>query len=213
MLHGRVVRPPVVGATVRAIDETSVRDVPGLVKVVVRNNFVGVVAERQWQAAQAAEKLKAQWTAGVGLPHQGEFYGSLRHQQPSRDLFVVNSQDVDETLAQAAAVIKATYLHPYQAHAAMGVSCAVADVRDGSHALVGDASVYPTRIGVALLLGLPVDNVRVIYRRGAGCYGLNGADTVSAMRRSFAGRRPARARAALAPRRNGVGELRPGLRY
>src|SRR5262249_52244676 len=117
MLHGRVVRPPAVGATVRALDETSVRDVPGLVKVVVRNNFVGVVAERQWQAVQAAEKLKAQWTVGVGLPHQHEFYDSLRHQQPSRDLFVVNSQDVDETLTQAAAVIKATYLYPYQAHA------------------------------------------------------------------------------------------------
>jgi nicotinate dehydrogenase subunit B len=180
MLHGRVVRPPAVGATLRAVDETSVRDVPGLVKVVIRNNFVGVVAERQWQAVQAAEKLKVQWTAGVGLPHQGEFYDYLRHQQPSRDMLVVNSQDVDATLAQAAAIIKATYLYPYQAHASMGASCAVADVRDGKATLwSATQSVYPTRSGVALLLGLPVDNVRVIYRRGAGCYGLNGADTVS----------------------------------
>jgi nicotinate dehydrogenase subunit B len=180
MLHGRVVRPPAVGAALLAVDETSVRDMPGLVKVVIRNNFVGVVAERQWQAVQAAEKLKTQWTAGVGLPPQGEFYTSLRHQQPSRDLFVVNSQDVDESLAQAAAVIKTTYLHPYQAHASMGVSCAVADVRDGQATLwSATQSVYPTRSGVALLLGLPVDNVRVIYRRGAGCYGLNGADTVT----------------------------------
>jgi CO/xanthine dehydrogenase Mo-binding subunit len=180
MLHGRVVRPPAVGATLLAVDETSVRDVPGLVKVVLKNNFVGVVAERQWQAVQAAEKLKVRWTAGVGLPHQGEFYGYLRHQQPSRDMFVVNSQDVDETLAQAAAVIKATYLYPYQAHASIGASCAVADVRSGKATLwSATQSVYPTRSGVALLLGLPVDNVRVIYRRGAGCYGLNGADTVS----------------------------------
>jgi nicotinate dehydrogenase subunit B len=202
MLHGRVVRPPAVGATVRAVDETSVRDVPGLVKVVIRNNFVGVVAERQWQAAQAAEKLKAQWTAGIGLPPQSEFYNSLRHQQPARDLFVVNSQDVDATFAQAAAVITATYLHPYQAHASMGTSCAVADVRDGKATLwSATQSVYPTRSGVALLLGLPVDNVRVIYRRGAGCYGLNGADTVFLRCGApVAGCRPARPRAALAPR-------------
>src|SRR5215813_8905001 len=180
MLHGRVVRPPAIGATVRAVDETSVRAVPGLVKVVIRNNFVGVVAERQWQAVQAAETLKAQWTAGVGLPPQGEFYDSLRHQQLSRDMFVVNSQDVDETLAQAAAVITATYLYPYQAHASIGASCAVADVRDGKATLwSATQSVYPTRSGVALLLELPVDHVRVMYRRGAGCYGLNGADTVS----------------------------------
>jgi CO/xanthine dehydrogenase Mo-binding subunit len=32
---------------------------------------------------------------------------------------------------------------------------------------------------VAELLGLPVDRVRVIYKRGSGCYGLNGADAVS----------------------------------
>jgi CO/xanthine dehydrogenase Mo-binding subunit len=62
----------------------------------------------------------------------------------------------------------------------MGTSCAVADVREGQATLWSSTqSVYPTRSGVALLLGLPVDHVRVIYRRGAGCYGLNGADTVS----------------------------------
>src|SRR3989475_4873178 len=62
----------------------------------------------------------------------------------------------------------------------MGASCAVADVRSGKATLwSATQSVYPTRSGVALLLGLPVDNVRVVYRRGAGCYGLNGADTVT----------------------------------
>jgi nicotinate dehydrogenase subunit B len=170
MLPGRVVRPPAVGATLRAVDETSGRDVPGLVKVVIKNKFVGVVAERQWQAVQAAETLKAQWTAGVGLPPQHEFYDSLRHQQPARDLWVVNSHDVDEMLAQAAAGIKATYLYPYQAHASIGASCAVADVRDGKATRwSATQSVYPTRSGGASLLGLPVDNVRVMYRRGAGC--------------------------------------------
>ena len=42
MLHGRVVRPPEMGATLLHVDEQSVRSVPGLVKVVVRKNFVGV---------------------------------------------------------------------------------------------------------------------------------------------------------------------------
>ena len=180
MVHGRVVRPPAVGATLIDVDQTAVRTMPGVLQAVVRHNFVGVVAERQWQAMQAADALQARWTAGSGLPPQGEFYTVLRQQQPSRDLFVVNSQDVEAQLAQAAAVIKATYLHPYQAHASMGTSCAVADVRDGQATLWSSTqSVYPTRSGVALLLGLPVDRVRVIYKRGAGCYGLNGADTVT----------------------------------
>src|SRR5215510_13675302 len=152
----------------------------GLLHVVVRQTFVEMVAERQWQGIQAADALKAPWTAGSGLPQQGAFYTGLRQQHPSRDLVVVNSQDVDAHLAQAGAVITATYLHPYQAHASMGTSCAVADVREGRATLWSTTqSVYPTRSGVALLLGLPVDQVRVIYQRGAGCYGLNGADTVT----------------------------------
>ena len=58
MLHGRVVRPPAIGSTVISVDEASVRGLPGVVKVVVRKNFVGVVAETQWQAQQAAGQLK-----------------------------------------------------------------------------------------------------------------------------------------------------------
>ena len=30
-----------------------------------------------------------------------------------------------------------------------------------------------------MLLGLPPDSVRLIYTRGSGCYGLNGADAVT----------------------------------
>ena len=95
MLHGRVVRPPEVGATLAGVDEASVRDMPGFVKVVVKKNFVGVVAQKPWQATQIAAKLKAEWTKGAGLPAQCEFYDYLRNQKPVRDTFIVNSKDVD----------------------------------------------------------------------------------------------------------------------
>jgi CO/xanthine dehydrogenase Mo-binding subunit len=179
MLHGAVVRPPAVGATIVSADESSIRSLPGVVKVVVRNNFVGIVADKPWHAMQAASRLKVAWTDGSGLPSQRDFYDYLR-QQPSRDAFVVNSKDVDETLARSAAVLEATYLHPYQMHGSMGSSCAVADVQ-GNKATVWSAtqSAYPTRSGVALVLGIPAENIRVIFTRGAGCYGINGSDTVS----------------------------------
>ena len=179
MLHGAVVRPPSAGATLASADEYSVRGMPGVVKVVVRKNFVGVVAEKPWQAMQAAAKLKAVWTPAAALPPQQDFYEYLR-KQPSRDAFVVNSGDVDGALAKAAAVVKATYLHPYQMHGSMGTSCAVADVKGGKATVWSPTqSAYPTRAGVAALLGLQPDDVRVVFTRGAGCYGLNGADTVS----------------------------------
>jgi CO/xanthine dehydrogenase Mo-binding subunit len=179
MVHGRVVRPPEFGSTVANVDENSVQRVPGLIKVVVRNNFVGVVAEKQWQAAQAAKNLKVTWKPGPGLPAQKDFYDYMR-KQPSREVMLVNSDDVDNKLKSASRVLKATYLHPYQAHGSMGSSCAVADVQ-ADHATVWSAtqSVYPTQHGISALTNLPLDSVRVIFIRGSGCYGLNAADTVS----------------------------------
>jgi CO/xanthine dehydrogenase Mo-binding subunit len=179
MLHGAVVRPPSVGATLVSVDESSVRSIDGLVKIVVKNNFVGVVAERWWQASRAASALKANWDGSQALPPPGGLYEWLRS-RPSRDAYVVNSRDLDEVLSRSRSVMKATYLHPYQMHGSIGTSCAVADVK-GDKATIWSAtqSAYPTRSGVAKLLGLVADNIRVIFVRGSGCYGINGADTVS----------------------------------
>ena len=179
MLHGRVVRPPAVGATVMSVDEGSVKNLAGVVKVVVKKNFVGVVAEKPWQAIQAASQLKVTWSAGAGLPSHATFYAHMRT-QPARDALAVDSKDVEQRLAAAATVLKATYLHPYQMHGSMGSSCAVADV-EGEKATVWSPTqgVWYQKSTVAMLLGLKPENVHVIFRRGSGCYGLNGADTVT----------------------------------
>ena len=179
MLHGRVVRPPAVGATVMSVDEGSVKNLAGVVKVVVKKNFVGVVAEKPWQAIQAASQVKVTWSAGAGLPSHATFYAHMRT-QPARDALAVDSKDVEESLAAAATVLKATYLHPYQMHGSMGSSCAVADV-EGEKATVWSPTqgVWYQKSTVAMLLGLKPENVHVIFRRGSGCYGLNGADTVT----------------------------------
>ena len=179
MLHGQVVRPPAVGATLIGVDETSVRDVPGLVKVVVKKNFVGVVAGKPWQALEAARKLKAEWTRGTGLPGHKDFHDHMR-KQPARDTRLVDSKDVDQKLKEAATVTSATYLHPYQMHASLATSCAVADVR-GENATIWSPTqaIYPHRNTAALVLGLQPENVRVVFRMGSGCYGINGAETVS----------------------------------
>ena len=179
MLHGRVVRPPAVGATVMSVDEGSVKNLAGVVKVVVKKNFVGVVAEKPWQAIQAASQVKVTWSAGAGLPSHATFYAHMRT-QPARDALMVDSKDVEERLAAAATVLKATYLHPYQMHGSMGSSCAVADV-EGEKATVWSPTqgVWYQKSTVAMLLGLKPENVHVIFRRGSGCYGLNGADTVT----------------------------------
>jgi CO/xanthine dehydrogenase Mo-binding subunit len=179
LVHGRVVRPPEIHATLERVDEKSVEHIPGLIKVVVRKNFVGVVAEKQWQAVQAAKELKVSWHSGPALPAQKEFYDYMR-KLPSRQVLLVDSKDVEAKLNSAVHVLKATYSHPYQAHGSVGASCAVADVHP-DHATIWSPtqSVYPTRHSISVLTGLPLESVRVIFVRGSGCYGLNAADTVT----------------------------------
>jgi len=180
MLHGKVVRPPAVGATLVNVDEDSVKDMPGLVKVVVKKNFVGVVAEKPWQALQAAAKLKIEWTPGSGLPSHADFYEHLRNQKPTRDTLLVDSKDVEQKLAEAATVLNATYHHPYQMHGSVGSSCAVADVqRDKATIYSSTQAVWYQRNTAAMVLDLKPENLHLIYRPGSGCYGLNGADTVT----------------------------------
>jgi nicotinate dehydrogenase subunit B len=168
------------GATVASVDENSVRHIAGVTKVVVRRNFVGVVAETQHAATLATRQLMVKWNPGPGLPAQKTFFEHMR-KQPSHDTLSVDSGNVEKELANAGnRVLRALYTYPYQMHGSVGTSCAVADVRAGK-ATVWSAtqSAYPTRSIVAKLLGMPLESVRVMYVRGSGCYGLNGADAVS----------------------------------
>jgi nicotinate dehydrogenase subunit B len=180
MLHGRVVRPPSTNGAVAGVDGRSIEGMPGVVRVVVKNNFVGVVAEKPWQAIQAAAALKVTWTPGAALSPQSDFHTRLRGQTPTRDTRMVDSGDVDTALASNGTVVRATYLYPYQMHGSVGTACAVADVQ-GDKATIWAASqaVWPLRSSAALVLGFQPENIRVVFKQGPGCYGINGADTVA----------------------------------
>lgn len=166
MLHGRVVRPPQLGATL-----VSVGKIAGA-QVVVKANFIGVVAETQYAAMVAAQRLEVVWKPGPALPPQPTFFDWLRA-QPAHDQVNVDGEAMVPTH-------RATYTFPYQSHGSVGPSCAVADVRgDGATVWSPTQSAFPTRSCIAMLLGVAVDKVRVVFKRGSGCYGLNGADAVS----------------------------------
>src|SRR2546427_1753435 len=104
MLHGRVIRPPKIGSTLVSIDESSVSGVAGLVKIVREGNFLGVVAEREEQAIEAARLLKVEWTGGRTLPDYNDLHLSVRGSKPVKTDVVLNSGNVDSALAGAAKV-------------------------------------------------------------------------------------------------------------
>ena len=179
MLYGAVVRPPAIGANLLNVDESSLRDLSGIVKVVVKRDFVGVIADGPWQAIQGAKQLAVSWSNGTKLPAQSDIYEQLR-EQPALDTLVVDSGDVDEKMIAATSTVTATYRHPYQMHGSLGTSCAVADVStDSATVWSATQAVHPLKSTLAMMLGLSQDDVRVIFRRGSGCYGINGADTAA----------------------------------
>ena len=177
MLHGRVVWPRGQGAagishpTVISIDETSVKDIPG-VRIVRRRNFVGVVAEHEWDAVRAARQLKVTWEPFASdLPGHERVFDSFKSAK-TNDLIDTNTGDVDAALSRGVHVLSASYSGPFQSHGTMAPNCAVADVtKDGALVMCADQGIYQTRNGVARLLGLPVEKIRVQYYAGSNTYG------------------------------------------
>ena len=136
MLHGRVVRPPYAGAdhgdfignTLEAVDEASIAHIPGIRAVVVIRDFVGIVAEREEHAEQALRALRVTWKPWAGLPDQGDLAQALRD-NPRTQRLLVDEGAVDAALAEldaAGAALRRSYVWPYQLHASIGPSCAVA---------------------------------------------------------------------------------------
>src|SRR5580692_3211361 len=188
MLHGRVVRPPYagvdagafVGTSLIAVDEASVRDIPGLVAVVRIGDFVGVVTEREENAVKAAAQLRVSWKPTPSLPDLKDIETALRA-NPSTPRTLIDKGDVEAAIAAAAKPMARTYVWPYQMHASIGPSCAVADVRD-DHIRVWSGTQNPhiLRADLALLVARPDSEIDVIRMEAAGCYGRNCADDVSA---------------------------------
>ncbi|WMT77562.1 molybdopterin cofactor-binding domain-containing protein [Bradyrhizobium sp. Ash2021] len=188
MLHGRVVRPPYagvdagafVGTSLIAVDEASVRDIPGLVAVVRIGDFVGVVAEREENAIKAAARLKVSWKPVPTLPDLGDVETALRA-NPSTPRTLIDKGDVDAAIAAAAKPMPRTYVWPYQMHGSIGPSCSVADYQDGAiRVWSGTQNPHILRIDLALLIERPEAEIDVIRMEAAGCYGRNCADDVSA---------------------------------
>ncbi|CAL75967.1 putative Isoquinoline 1-oxidoreductase [Bradyrhizobium sp. ORS 278] len=188
MLHGRVIRPPYVGVdagpfvgtSLIGIDKESVRDVPGLVDVVVIGDFIGVVAEREEQAILAAERLQVSWKPVPTLRDLDDVETALRA-NPSEPRRLLDKGDVDAAIAGAAKPMRRTYLWPYQMHGSIGPSCAVADVRDGHIRIYsGTQNPHILRADLAKLIDCPEHQIELIRLEAAGCYGRNCADDVTA---------------------------------
>ncbi len=179
MVHARNVKPPVAGATLLGIDESSVRDLPGFLRVVSKGNYVAVICEREEQAIAASRRLEVEWQkpATSPFPSSDELYDYMRSATPtsSADPDVVGNPEA--ALEGAADVLEAEYDFPFQGHTAFGPAHALADPSNGQMTIYSnDMKSYGMRNGIAEFLGMPRDQVRVVWMEGPQAYGRTAAD-------------------------------------
>jgi CO/xanthine dehydrogenase Mo-binding subunit len=182
MLHGRVVRPATSLSAPASVDESSIQNIPGVVKVVREGTFVGVVAETEWAAIQAARALKVTWAEPTLKMMSGpsEVFDYLKNTKSFKDLVVTNKGNPDAALSQAQKKYEATYYWPFQLHGMMGPPCALADVRgDKATIWTGTQGPFRTRDSIAKMLNIPPKNVHLLYREGSGSYGRLETDDVA----------------------------------
>jgi len=188
MLHGSVVRPPYIGVdhgpfigtSLIGIERESIAHLDGIVALVVEGDFIGIVAEREDQALAAAALLKVNWKPVPQLRDLQDLAAALSA-NPSTMRRLQDEGDVETALSAAARRLDRRYVWPYQLHASIGPSCAVADVK-GGHASIwsGTQNPHELKSDIARLLGTDAAHVDIIRLEVAGCYGRNCADDVCA---------------------------------
>jgi nicotinate dehydrogenase subunit B len=183
MLHGRVVRPRGQrmygsGAKIASVDEGSIRTISGA-RVVRKGDFLGVVAENEWDAIRAAQQLKVIWETPPALPGNAGLHEHMRAAK-TEDSIVLERGNVATGMSGAKHTVSQTCHGPYHAHAPFGPNCAVADVRsDSALIMCSTQDVYGTRNSLSRLLGMPAEKIRVQYYEGSGTYGHSCYDDVA----------------------------------
>ncbi len=176
MLHGRIVRPPGANARLAGLDKERVAAMPGVEKVIRDGRFLGVIAAGEWQAVKAAEALAeaARWRQMMTADAQ-QNAAQVIDALPAQSA-VIADKDGGAGLV-AAKKISARYTRPFQAHASLAPSAAIAQF-DGDKLTIWShcQGVFPLRKALAEALRMDMENIRVIHAPAAGCYGQNGAD-------------------------------------
>ncbi len=181
MLHGRVIRPSGFGARLVSYDESSIVGIPGVVKIVRIDNFLGIVAKSEWSAIKAAQQLKVIWSTWNGLPEQSKIWEHVRSSPIVRDDVTSRTGDSRAALDVAPSKLEATYDFAIHTHGSIGPSCAVASfANDGLTCWTASQATHDLRKQLAAMLAVGEEKVRCIYVEGAGCYGRNGHEDAAA---------------------------------
>ena len=182
MLFGHLVRPPTYAAKLLSVNTANAQKMPGVVKVVRNGSFLGVIAKREEQAIAAANALNAsaKWQVEKNLPTHEGIFDWLKSTKPNKIIETKNQARTGGAVPSK--TVEATYFRPYQMHASIGTSAAIATLGTDGVMLIQthSQSVFETSVAIAKMLGLEPSKVRCQHMQGAGCYGHNMADDAAA---------------------------------
>ncbi len=199
MLHGRVLRAPAFGSTLRSLDTSAAEAMPG-VTVVRDGSFVGVTAPAVPLAARALAAIRAEWDQEP-QPSEREIVGYLRahpvHGEGWEGGTVEQDGDVEGALASASTRIDATYASAYIAHVPLETRVAIAEwTGPRLTAWTGTQVPFGVREQLAAELDVPAEDVRVVVGDTGGGWGgkHSGEVAVEAARLARATGRPVKVR-------------------
>jgi len=176
MVYARVVRASLTAARLAGVDTTAVSARQGVLKVVQDGSFLAVVAEREFQAVEAAAELgkSCKWQSGESLPDADKLSEWLKSARAETHAVVERSAGPDTAVTH---IHSAQYSRPFLAHASIAPSSAIA-LWDGRKLVVWShgQGMYPLRGAIARALDLDEQHVRCVHAESGGVYGHNGAD-------------------------------------
>jgi len=175
LLHGRVLRPPAFGASLRSLDVREAEAVPGA-SVVRDGSFVGVVAPDPGTAARALAAIGAGWDPAPSSPSETDVAEHLRSHPAEAEgwegAFLHETGDLERALLEADITLERTYTTAYIAHTPLETRVALAEWEgDRLTVWTGTQRPFGVRWEIAGALGVLESQVRVIVPGAGGGYG------------------------------------------
>lgn len=168
MKYATVKASPVFGTNVKAVDEASVQDMPGLRKVINLGNAVAVVADGYWQAKKALDRLQVEFATGDNDSlEQSDIFNRFAAEMDAAtaggdEIVDLERGDAESALGRSSKIVEAEYRVPYLSHAPMEPMNCTAWMRDGLCEIwTGTQNPLGFAAEVAAALEIDVEDVRL----------------------------------------------------
>lgn len=173
-LTALVARAPRFGATLKSVDDTAAKAVPGVVQVVKIPSGVAVVARDTWSAMKGREALKLTWDdAGAERQSTESQTAAYKAMADKPGLVASKRGDAAGAIKGAAKVLEAEFSFPYLAHAPMEpLNATIERAGDGSYDIYAGSQFQTIEQAVAAtILGTTADKVRITTLWAGGSFG------------------------------------------